>query len=155
MNYEYLADHEEAIPLIAKWYYNEWGRGNEEISLVEVRLKLKKYLNRNKIPLLILAMENGEIRGTVQLKYYEMDIYPEKKYWLGGVFVSPEYRGQRIGISLVKKASCIARSLDIHILHLQTEKMDGGLYSKLGWKPVEKAYYRDKNVLVMKRILKS
>lgn len=155
MKFEYLADHEEAIPLIAKWYYNEWGRANEEISLVEVRLKLKKYLNRNKIPLLILAMENGEIMGTAQLKYYEMDIYPEKKHWLGGIFVPPEYRGKKTGNGLVQKASHIARSLDIRVLHLQTEKMDGGLYTKLGWEPVEKAYYRDRNVLVMKRILKS
>ena len=55
-----------------------------------------------------------------QLKRREMDIYPEREFWLGGVFVSPDTRGQGIGSALCGQIAdtswmrtsicCVARS---------------------------------------------
>lgn len=153
MEFVYLADYPEALELVAKWYYNQWGRQHGMKSVKTSKEILSDYLNRDSIPLIILARKNSEFLGAVQLKYYEMDIYPNKEHWLGGVFIPPKYRGKKIARKLVLHASEIAKSQGVNILYLQTERMDGGLYKQLGWKPIEHANYRGKNVLVMKKKL--
>lgn len=153
MEFDYLADRPEAIPLIAEWYYEQWGHQHKVTSLKKSEEMLSDYLNRDKIPLLILATQGDEILGTVQLKYYEMDIYPQKEHWLGGVFVPKKHRGKKIAKKLVSKAIKVAKEHQIDTLFLQTEKLDGGLYKKLGWYLVEMSVYRNKPVLVMRKDL--
>jgi GNAT superfamily N-acetyltransferase len=153
LNFEYLADREEAIPTIATWYFNQWSHIADENSVEETSHKLQKYLNRDKIPLMLLAIEDEEIIGVAQLKYQEMDIYPDKKYWIGGIFVPEKYRRNKVAARLVEKATDVARSLDVNILHLQTERLDGGLYQRLGWQPIEQVNYRGLDVLVMEKKL--
>lgn len=153
MNFAYLADRPDAIPIIAKWYFNEWGYLRDVSSIEKTIQILQQYLNRDKIPLILLAIENDEIAGAVQLKYYEMDLYPEKEHWLGGVYVSDKYRRKKIAGKLVNKAIEVARNNNVETLYLQTEKLDGGLYQRLGWKPIDKVKYNGKEVLVMKKKL--
>lgn len=155
MEFVYLADRPDAIPVVAKWYFNQWGYLSEIHSIEKMTQILQGYLHRDTIPLILLAVENDQILGAVQLKYYEMDIYPNKEHWLGGVFVPKQHRGKKIARKLVLKAIEEAKSHDVNTLFLQTEKMDGGLYKKLGWKAVEKVICRNKLVLVMKRKLKA
>lgn len=153
MEFVYLADYPAALPIVAKWYYNEWGKQHGVDSVIKSEEILADYLNRDSIPLMILAMEEDEILGAVQLKYYEMDIYPNKEHWLGGVYVPAKHRGRKIAGKLVLFASNIAKFHGVDILFLQTEKMDGGFYKHLGWEPIEKINYRNKRVLVMKKKL--
>lgn len=153
MNFEYLADHKEAIPTIAKWYFNQWGHIADESSAKETSHKLQEYLNRDKIPLMLLATDGEVIVGVAQLKYQEMDIYPDKEYWIGGIFVPEKYRRNRIAARLIEKVTGVARSLDVNILHLQTERLDGGLYRHLGWQPIEQVNYKGLDVIVMEKKL--
>ena len=146
MKFVYLADNPEALPLVAKWYYDEWGRQHGVDSIDKSKEILMDYQNRNRLPLMLLAKEKNEILGAVQLKYYEMDIYPNKEHWLGGVYVSETHRKRKIARKLVMHAVEIAKSHEVNVLYLQTEKLDGGLYTILGWKPIEKVTYRNKNV---------
>lgn len=150
MEFVYLADHPEALPTVAKWYYHQWGKQHDITSLHMSMEMLKDYLNRDNIPLLILAKDEDEILGAVQLKYYEMDIYPQKEHWVGGVFVDEKHRGKKIARQLVSRAVEVARAYNIDTLFLQTEKLNGGLYTKLGWKVIEKTTYRNKQVSVMR-----
>ena len=69
---------------MAAWYFGQWG-----VELLEVRLKkiisrLQGSLNRDKPPLLIIAIDEEKILGAAELKIREMDIYPEFEYWLEG-----------------------------------------------------------------------
>ena len=153
MEFVYLADQPEAISLVAKWYFDQWGRQHEVTSLKQAEEMLKDYLNDDKIPLLILAKKSDQIVGAVQLKYYEMKIYPQKEHWLGGVFVPEEHRGKKIAEKLVLKAEQVAKKHDVETLFLQTEKLNGGLYKRLGWNLVEKTIYRNKHVSVMRKDL--
>lgn len=122
-------------------------------SVEEFSIYLQNYLNREKIPLILLAMNRETIIGAVQFKYREMDIYPDKEYWMGGVFVPKQYRKMKVATRLIEKIIAIAQSLDVRILHLQTEKLDGGLYSLLGWKPINQLEYKGSEVLVMENVL--
>jgi GNAT superfamily N-acetyltransferase len=147
----FLADHPEAVPFIARWYFDEWGYLGAGSSADEVADKVRVYLNKDKFPLIILALEGAEPAGIVQLKYREMDIYPEKEHWLGGVYVAAEHRGKGLAAKIINKALNVAKSLDVTTLHLQTQNLEGGLYKHLGWAPVEQVNYHGLDVLVMER----
>lgn len=110
-------------------------------------------MNRDVIPLTVLAVVNEEVVAAAQLKYREMLAFPAKEHWLGGVFVASEHRGRGIAAELVNAMIGIARKLGVGTLHIQTERLDGGLYARLGWTPLEQVSRQDLEVLVMERSL--
>ena len=154
MDIQYLADRRATIPKIAAWYFDQWRDRIPENSVEEISRRLEKYLNRDKIPLALVAVDNDSLLGVGQLKYYEMDIYPLKEHWIGGIFVPPEHRGKGIATRLVTRLTDIAHTLEVNTLYLQTEQLNGGLYTRLGWKPVERVVYKGQEVLVMKKQLR-
>ena len=153
MQIELLADRHDAIPVVAQWSFEQWGRrvaGNTLEASVE---RVMQRLNREQPPLGIVATDGRMILGTAQLKIREMDIYPQYEHWLGGVYVAPQARGKGLGSRLAQEIAARARAFDIAKLYLQTEKLDGGLYARLGWKPIEQVHYHGMHVLVMVREL--
>ena len=125
MKFEFLADNKEALPILANWYFQEWGHLTKGNNLENVTARLLLYLNTNKIPLILLAVENQEIPGAAQLRYREMDIYLEKEHWLGGVYVAIDHRGKGIAGNLIKLLVGIAVELNVKKLHLQTQHPGG------------------------------
>lgn len=154
MELKFLADHEVAIPTIARWYYDEWGYKDANNSYEKTCERIRGKLNRDKVPLHIVAVDGENILGVAQLKIREMDIYPDKDYWLGSVYVAAEARGRKVASHLCERVIQVAQSLHIPTLYLQTDKIDdGGLYARLGWKPIEQVYYNGLDVLVMEKDL--
>ena len=149
MKIEYLADHENLLPVIGKWYFEEWGYLNKEKTLLSEIENLQIYLNKDKIPLMLLAIENDIPIAVAQLKYNEMTIYPQKKHWLGGVYVSKEHRGKGMAKKIISELIKKARLLNVEKLYLQTENLRGGLYAQMGWLPLEQINYHGTDVLVM------
>ena len=153
MELQLLADNEEVIPIVASWYVEEWGHLEGARTLPNMIEGLRDYLNKDRMPLMVLAMKGDEVIGVAQLKFREMDIYPDKEHWLGGVYVSSDYRGNKIARKIVVKIVSIAEKLGVGKLYLQTIRLDGGLYAKLGWNPLEQVKYRGEQVLVMEKLL--
>ncbi|MEM6344916.1 MAG: GNAT family N-acetyltransferase [Bacteroidota bacterium] len=148
-----LADRPEAIPVLARWYYAQWGYEVPENSVVKEEEKLTQFLNRDKLPLSLVAYEGSNLIGGAQLKFYEMSIYPEKEHWLGAVYVAPEFRGRGIAAKMIKRILELAKHYQVPNLYLQTEHLDGGLYARMGWEPEEQVIYEGVEVLVMKKPL--
>ena len=148
-----LADNDWVIPQIAKWYSDEWGYIGEGRSTQELQLKLKAYLNHDKLPLIILAQDGDELLGAAQLRFHEMDIYPEREHWLGGVYVASQHRGKGIANNLVSTIIDKAKELGVNSINLQTQDFTGGLYTRLGWQPVEQVTYHGIEVQVMEKLL--
>jgi len=153
MKLDLLGYNKKAIPIIAQWYFDEWGYLAQENSIEKALQNLQTYLNTDKIPLMVIAKNEQEILGTAQLKYREMSIYPEKEHWLGGVYVSKDHRGKRVAEKIILEVISIAKKLAVQKLFLQTENLSGGLYARMGWKPIEKVNYHRRNVLVMEKII--
>ncbi|MEN8129851.1 MAG: GNAT family N-acetyltransferase [Pseudomonadota bacterium] len=152
MQFELLTNRPDAIPIIGRWYNQEWGRRLHNETEEQSIEKLNEYLNTDQIPFILVATEGVEVIGAAQLKYHEMaDIFPEKEHWLGGVFVAPEYRGNGLGSRLAEEIARHASLHGVRTLHLQTEQLDGGLYRKLGWQPVQRVDNHGMHVLVMER----
>lgn len=154
IEWTYLAKHPQHIKQLAEWYFDEWGEYVENSSELAFQEKLTAYLNIDRIPLIILAVEGDTLVGAAQLKFREMTIYPEKTHWLGGVYVNPEFRGQNIASQLVQYAQDIAINLGVETLYLQTESLNGGLYGKLGWEIETQVNYRGVEVAVLHKGIK-
>jgi GNAT superfamily N-acetyltransferase len=153
MEFVRLTDLPSALPTVTAWYFDHWGHRVPGDSLEGTATRLRSYLNPHGIPLMVIALDDGEVVGAAQLKFREMTLYPDREHWLGGVFVRPTHRGKALASHLVTKTADIARSLQVRSLYLQTERLDGGLYARLGWEPCEQVTYKGIRVLVMERSL--
>ena len=154
MHFEFISDRVDAIPIVTRWYFDEWGHSVPEASFEKTLATLRESLNRDKPPLVVLAVQGEIVVGAAELKPHEMlSVYPDKEPWLGGVFVRPDFRNRRIASQLAMKIVEIAESFGVDQLFLQTERLDGGLYARLGWRPIEQVNYRGCEVLVMERRL--
>jgi GNAT superfamily N-acetyltransferase len=154
LKFEYLADRVEAIPIISKWYYDEWGHLPPENGSDGEPERLEDYLNYDVIPFILVATNGDEVMGAGALKFHEMaEMFPEKEHWLGGVYIAANQRGKGYASLLVEKIANLAPTYGVRTLHLQTQSLDGGLYARLGWKPYAQVNSRGVNVLVMERRL--
>ena len=154
LEFVFLADRVDAIPIVSKWYFDEWGHLSECDSIEHTRDRIQVYLNRDKIPLILLAINDDDVIGAAQLKHHELeDTFPDKKHWLDGVYVVPDHRSIGIGSQLIKQIAKIALQIGVRTLYLQTGELDGGLYARLGWTPCAPANNRGLDVLVMERHL--
>jgi GNAT superfamily N-acetyltransferase len=154
IQFTFLADRVDAISIISKWYYDEWGHLVQDDSIERTRDRIEEYMNRDEIPFILLAAKYNEIVGAAQLRRHEMaEMFPDKEYWLGGLFVAANHRGQGYGSLIVEQIAKMAPTYGVQTLHLQTEALDGGLYARLGWTPYTQVNNRGLNVLVMERQL--
>lgn len=152
MNFEWLADRRDAIPLLGSWYHRAWGQRLRNQTESESIADLDRYLNVGTIPCILLATESSDILGAAQLKYHEMArLFPDREHWLGGVYVPSRHRGRGIASALVTEIIAQASALGVETLYLQTEQLDGGMYARLGWYPLELADNHGLKVQVMAR----
>ena len=154
IDFTFLADRTEAIPIISKWYFDKWGHLVEGDSIERTRDRIEDYLNRYEIPFILVATNGNDLVGAAQLKYREMaEMFPDKEHWLGGVYVAANQRGKGYGSQIVEQIVKLAPRYGVEKLHLQTEALDGGLYARLGWSPSAQVTNHGLDVLVMKREL--
>ncbi|WP_295520587.1 GNAT family N-acetyltransferase [uncultured Stenotrophomonas sp.] len=145
------ADAPERMQL-AQWYNAQWG-AHTGMSLQQELEWMNRAQDAEGFPHLIAAFDGADVVGAVQLKRQEMASFPQYEHWLGSVFVADTHRGQGLASQLVEQAVAQAVRMGVSHLYLQTEALDGGLYARLGWVPVQEADNRDYRVLVMVRAL--
>ena len=154
LEFVFLTDRVDAIPVVSKWYFDEWGHLSKNDSIERMQARMRNYMNRDGIPFILLAIKDNEVVGAAQLKYREMaEMFPDKEHWLGGVYVAVGHRGRCYGSQIVEKVVTIAPRYGVKTLHLQTEALDGGVYARLGWTPHAQVKNNGLDVLVMERHL--
>lgn len=146
---ELTVDAPERLQL-AQWYHAQWGQ-DAGVSLEQELQRLNRAQDAEGFPHLIAAFDDGQVVGAVQLKRREMQAFPQYEHWLGSVFVADSHRGRGLAGTLVEQAAAQAARMEVSDLYLQTEALDGGLYARLGWKPLQEADNRSHRVLVMVR----
>jgi GNAT superfamily N-acetyltransferase len=154
VEFTFLADRVDAVPIISRWYFGEWGYLAQDNSIAQTRDRIEDYMNRDEIPFILVATNDNDLVAAAQLKYREMaDMFPDKEHWLGGVYVAANHRGQGYGSQIIEQIVKMAPRYGVETLYLQTEALDGGLYARLGWTPYAQATNRGLDVLVMERKL--
>ncbi len=151
----YLADHQEAVPVLAAWIYDEWSYLYPEMTLRDVASFLRERVNTEKLPLTLVAFESGEPVGTVSLKTFDMETRNDLSHWLTSLYVVKPWRRNGIGSRLVQAAEKKAAELGICRLFLFTTDLTlpALFYSKLGWTTKEETLYHSYPVAIMERVL--
>ncbi|MDA2927032.1 hypothetical protein MYX78_07335 [Acidobacteria bacterium AH-259-G07] len=65
---EYLADHPELLPHIARWQYGEWGHLNPGDSIERRIRTLQGHLNRDCIPITLVALLDSVAVGSALVR---------------------------------------------------------------------------------------
>lgn len=152
LEFKYLANHPEQVDKVIGWWHTVWSDRMGPID--EAARQLAANLNTDALPIQILATIDGEPVGTAVLKQQELgDLFPDRQYWMGSVFVDEPYRGASIASRLSQKIIDLAESRGLPHLYLQTVNTSGGLYARLGWQPVQLFDYRGERTLLMVREL--
>src|SRR5438477_5881042 len=146
MTIEYLADHPDALPIIARWQHAEWGhlRPNDSVEKRMERLRGSSDLDR--LPLTVVALEDNEVLGSASLVAHDMETRMELTPWLAGVFVGEPHRRKGIGAELVRRIMAEAEKLEVPLLYLYTVHSEK-FYAALGWVLQERTSYREQNVV--------
>jgi predicted N-acetyltransferase YhbS len=148
MHIDYLADHMEAVPLLADWHHHEW----KESTLESTTAELRSHSGRRQIPTTFVAIDEGRVVGSTSLLVADLVGWEHLTPWVASVFVAPDCRGQGIGAALIARAVEEARLLGIPEVYLFTASKQT-YYSRLGWLPLAQAQYRDKEIVIMRRAL--
>ncbi|MCT7943034.1 GNAT family N-acetyltransferase [Shewanella holmiensis] len=142
MEISLLADKPEASKVIAQWYFDEWLSNVPDITVEFIQDKVSKAGNRDKIPLTVVAHNDQELIGVVEVKLHENRHYPDYEHWLGGIYVKPSHRGQGISSVLIGQGIEYAAQFGVSSLYLQCESHNVGLYERHGFKFLHEGKHR-------------
>jgi predicted N-acetyltransferase YhbS len=149
MRLELLSAHRHLITKIASLLHEEWGclLPWASLSNIEDRFVALTDTKADTFTLVALSTEN-EFLGTASVKLHELEDHPDKKHWLGEVFIPRPLRGQGIGSSLIRE--CLHRSADlgVNVLFLYTPDQQA-LYERFGWREIETTTVNAENVSIM------
>lgn len=147
-----LAERPDAVPQVARWWCDEWGLPQRHESL-EAYLSELASLKPDDLPFHLLALGEGNILGVATLKDRSAlhELFPDSRHWLSGVYVPPSHRSRGIATALCLKMVEVAKTKGVGRLHLMTEAIDGGLYAKIGWRPLRQIHVEGVDLLVMAR----
>lgn len=135
---ELLADHQEAIPLLARWFVEAWepyygpnGPGNAEQDL-------RFCCDRDRLPIAVIAIDQDGVCGTAALKEQSVESHAHLRPWLAALLVDPAKRNRGIGTRLVQAIEELARQMEFEVLYVGAGP-DAPLYDRRGWTKIGNA----------------
>ena len=137
---DYLDEHIDAIPTLARWHHAEWLGVTPNLSVADRIEGFTARAKRGSIPTGFVSLIDNVVVGMACLVECDIPSHCHLTPWLATVLVSPEYRGQGIGSALCGRATEEARRLGVADLYLFTFDRQG-LYKRLGWSLLEDASY--------------
>jgi predicted N-acetyltransferase YhbS len=149
---DYLDEHLDAIPQLARWHHAEWLSVTPDLSVADRIAGFRARARRGSIPTGFVALVDGTVAGMACLVPWDIYSHRHLTPWLATVLVGPVYRGNGIGSALSNRAVEEARALGVQNLYLFTFNKQS-FYSRLGWSAVEEASYNDFSGTVMVRRL--
>lgn len=150
MEIDYLANHQESVPQIAGWFYEEWSNLYPNRTRDDFDNLVRARARKDKLPLALVAVESGMVVGTISLKMQDMNDRNAYVPWVAGLYVVKEWRSRGIGTKLVQAVEGKAREMGIRKLFLYTPKSER-FYSRLGWCIIGHTGYRGTPVSLMEK----
>jgi GNAT superfamily N-acetyltransferase len=149
----YLADYPQYRSTLAGWIFDEWGWEMPGSTFESIQAEFSLHLNRDRIPLTLLALVEGQPAGTASIFLHDMDTRMDLTPWLAAVYVLPGFRGRGIGSQLVGAIEDVATRLQLERLYLFTPDRED-FYARLGWSVLEIVEYRQQaNAIMTKTML--
>lgn len=153
MHFEYLSDHPELIPELARLHHAQWSYLRPSETLIERTARLASCRGRGGVPSVVVALEDGALVGSAMLVSNDMSTRPVLTPWLAGVYVVDACRGRGYGSALVRRIESEAANAGTQRLYLYTPDAEG-FYEPLGWSVDERCEYLGQQVAVMSKALR-
>lgn len=132
---DHLHRRPEHLATVAGWIYREFWEGRDGYAQRDLEVLLSHAVDPDRIPLSLLALEDGVPVGTVNLIEHDHSKRPELTPWLAALVVIEQYRGRGIGSALVKRLLAEAERIGVSTLYLGADQP--GFYARLGAVPHE------------------
>lgn len=152
---DYLANHTAFIPEIADLSYTQWMPLFQQAGISQAQLEelLTQRAVTDRLPITLVAIENGVLLGTGSIKLTEPGTREGLSPWLAGIYVKESERGTGLGAKIVRALESKAAELGVRELYLSAGQAEP-FYVKLGWTVIEHlASYGVKNVALMTKQL--
>ncbi len=153
MNFDYLVNCQEHIPVIAEWFYRQWAHTNPGRTKDQVVEMIDKHLNLDGLPLSFVGLEKGALVGTVLLREFELKGYEQYSPWLSSIYVAPDYRNQGYGQQLVSHCILAAKNKKFDEIFLYAEKDLEQWYAKMGWTTIDRTIHVGVPISIMSQQL--
>ena len=124
-----LADHNDVLPILTRWYQTEWEPYYGVDGPGDAQTDLESRCNYEEFPIGLVAIEEGEVCGTVAL---DLDTATNLTPSVVGLLVSRAYRRRGVAAALLKSAEDLARRLGYSRLYMSTTVL-GDLLERMGW----------------------
>jgi GNAT superfamily N-acetyltransferase len=148
----YLAEHREAIPVLAAWFEAEWpgwyGPGGEGDATTD----LSHAASRAALPVGVVGFLDGEMVGVAILKPTSVSGRPDLTPWAAGGLVRASYRRRGVGARLIAALEHTARDLGFPAIYCGTET-SASLLERCGWTYMEHSHAGDDLVAVYRKAL--
>lgn len=141
MQIDYLQDRPELVPVLAPTIVAHYESIVPEENIVARTAKLRSHMNKNKLPIAWVAHSEGDPLGMAALRVHDLEGREDLTPWLAGVFVRPEHRRRGVASALCRVVEENAWLLGFETLYLFTTDQQS-LYSRLGWRFLDKAAWR-------------
>jgi GNAT superfamily N-acetyltransferase len=149
---DYLYDHRDFVPTVARWIYGEWSDIIDSPSEADFVEHVDRRMRRREIPTTFVAFCEDRPVGSCSLLETDLKTRMDLSPWLAEVFVLPAYRRRGIGRALVERAVEEATALGLEALYLFTPDREG-FYARLGWSVVGPAELCGQDIVIMSRRL--
>ncbi len=146
---DYLADHPDAIPLLAAWHHTEWQHLLPGWTLSQAEADLRSHTARRQIPTTLVAIVSEQVIGSASLLTGDLDGWEHLSPWLASVYVAPEWRRAAIGRRLVSRAVEEAGALGVEMLYLWTAGQEA-YYARLGWEVFTRTRQQGRELVIMR-----
>ena len=137
MKIEFLSDYPDTISQLVSWYISQWDPYYGVAGPGDARADLEARLNRDKLPIGLVATEAGKVVATVAL---DLDATTHLSPSITGLLVGQNHRGKGIGTALIKSCVGIARDLGYGRIYISTNVLDN-LLVRMGWQKVGEARF--------------
>ncbi|WP_318153158.1 GNAT family N-acetyltransferase [Halomonas sp. LR3S48] len=149
-----LSPDSDHVATVASWTYAEWGHLHPNSTAESYRDAFRRECGDGGVPSVFVAMHGNKPVGTAALLAEDMDSRRELTPWLASVFVLPEWRGQGIASTLIRRVEEEAVACGVDHFYLFTPDQQA-LYRRLGWQDHEELSYRGEEVTIMRRRLEA
>ena len=147
----YLADHPEAIPVIQRWFEEEWASYYGSGGPGDAERDLWAYSSRGQLPVGLIAYYEGQLCGIAALTAYSIRTHTHLGPWAAGL-VLPPLRGRGVGSGLLHALEEVARGLGYATMYCATATAMG-LLERHGWQCLERVIYEGKQLSIYHKAL--
>jgi GNAT superfamily N-acetyltransferase len=140
-----LADHIDAIPVLAAGYEAEWGFWYGPAGRADATTDLVARAQREGMPLGLVALDRDIAIGAAALAENAIAFRPELSPVLIGLWVSPSHRGRGVATAILACARSHARRLGFAQLYATTTNVPE-FFRRAGWSHLQKGLHNGEAV---------